>query len=125
MASDALIVGTSDIGRLVLEKIKGSPHLGYEVIQANDIKDAIRICKEHPAPIHLLLTDVIMPEMNGRELAQRLLALHPALKRLFMSGYARDIAGMHGLLDAGAPFIQKPFSVGDIVAHVQRMLESR
>jgi FixJ family two-component response regulator len=69
------------------------------------------------------MTDVVMPEMNGRDLAKNLLAAYPALKRLFMSGYTADVIAHHGVLDEGVHFIQKPFSKNDLAARVSRALE--
>jgi DNA-binding NtrC family response regulator len=74
---------------------------------------------EHSGEIHLLLTDVIMPEMNGRDLAKKLLSLYPGLKRLFMSGYTADIIAHHGVLDDKVQFIQKPFSLDALAARVR------
>ena len=84
--------------------------LGYTVLAAKLPGEAIRMAREHSGDIHLLLIDVVMPEMNGRDLAQSLLALRPDLKRLFMSGYTSNVIAHHGVLEEGVSFIQKPFS---------------
>ena len=68
------------------------------------------LLEEHAGHLHLLLTDVVMPEMNGRDLARNLLSLYPQLKCLFMSGYTADVIAHQGVLDEGVSFIQKPFS---------------
>jgi PAS domain S-box-containing protein len=99
-------------------------HLGYEVIQANDIKDAIRICREHPAPIHLLLTDVIMPEMNGVDLYTLLKAKRTDMKALFMSGYAEDVVVRQGVIPEGTEFIQKPFNMEDLANRVRQVIDN-
>jgi FixJ family two-component response regulator len=71
----------------------------------------------------LLITDVVMPEMNGRALAKNLLTSYPALKRLFMSGHTADVIARHGVLEEGVHFIQKPFSKKDLAAIVRKVLE--
>jgi len=98
--------------------------LGYHVLPAATPGAALRLAREHAGTIHLLMTDVVMPEMNGRELARNLLALYPDLKRLFMSGYTADVIAHHGVLDEGVHFIQKPFSMTDLAAKVRAALEA-
>jgi two-component system, cell cycle sensor histidine kinase and response regulator CckA len=85
--------------------------LGYNVLAAHTPGEAIRIAYEHIGAIDSLLTDVIMPEMNGRDLAKNLLKINPDMKRIFMSGYTADVIAHHGVLDEGVLFIQKPFSL--------------
>jgi nitrogen-specific signal transduction histidine kinase/CheY-like chemotaxis protein len=96
---------------------------GYRVIGENTPGAAIRRAREHAGEIHLLMTDVVMPEMNGRDLARNLLSLYPHVKRLFMSGYTADIIAHHGVLDDGVYFIQKPFSRKDLAAKVREALD--
>jgi len=96
---------------------------GYTVLAAATPQGAIALAEKHAGEIHLLLTDVIMPEMNGRDLAGRLLSLHPNLKRLFMSGYSADVIAPHGVLATGVNFLQKPFSRKDLVSKVREVLE--
>ncbi len=84
--------------------------LGYKVIPAGTPGEAIRIAREHTGLIDLLLTDVVMPEMNGRDLARNISSLYPELKVLFMSGYTANVIAHHGILDEGLDFIHKPFS---------------
>jgi len=98
-------------------------HLGYDVLQACDIEDAIRICEEHPSRIHLLLTDVIMPGMNGVELFARLKAKRADMKALFMSGYAEDVVVRQGAIPEGTEFIQKPFNMEDLANRVRQVLD--
>ena len=76
-----------------------------------------------PGKIDLLMTDVVMPEMNSRDLAKKLLSLYPNLKRLFMSGYTANVIAHHGVLDKGGHFIQKPFSKKDLANIVKKVLE--
>jgi len=96
--------------------------LGYTVLTASTPSEAIRLAESHPQEIHLLITDVVMPEMNGRDLAIRLLSRAPRLKCLFMSGYPADVIAHHGVLDEGVHFIAKPFSVEDLAAKVREAL---
>ena len=96
--------------------------LGYRVLAASMPGEAIRLAKAHAGEIHLLITDVVMPEMNGRDLAKNLLSLYPYLKRLFMSGYTADIIAHHGVLDEGVHFIQKPFSTQNLAAKIRQAL---
>ncbi|MEE4137349.1 MAG: PAS domain S-box protein [Desulforhopalus sp.] len=97
--------------------------LGYTVVAAATPGEAIRLAHEYLGRIDLLMTDVVMPEMNGRELAGNLLAHYPELKRLFMSGYTADIIAHHGVLDEGMHFIQKPFSMKDLSGKLRETLE--
>jgi len=106
-----------DLGRQLLEM------QGYRVLAASTPGEAIQLAEEHTGEIHLLLTDVIMPEMNGRELAKKLLSLYPGLKRLFMSGYTSDVIAHHGVLDEVVHFIQKPFSLDALAAKVRDALD--
>jgi PAS domain S-box-containing protein len=97
--------------------------LGYKVLVAETPKEAIRMAKEHAGEIHLLVTDVIMPEMNGLELANYLQSLYPDLRRMFMSGYTANAIAHHGVLDQGVHFIQKPFSKRDLAIIVRKTLD--
>ena len=85
--------------------------------------EAIHLAREQRGEIHLLMTDVIMPEMNGRDLAEQLRGLYPAIKRLYMSGYTADVIAHHGVLDEGIHFIQKPFSLEDLAEKVREALD--
>jgi two-component system cell cycle sensor histidine kinase/response regulator CckA len=96
---------------------------GYTVMAAATPGEAIRLALEHAGEIHLLMTDVVMPEMNGRALAKNLLSLYPDIKRLFMSGYTADVIAHHGVLDEGVQFIQKPFSVQTLAVKVREVLD--
>jgi len=99
-------------------------HQGYTVLAASTPGEAIRRTEAHPGEIHLLLTDVVMPEMNGRDLAKNLLSFYPNLKRLFMSGYTANVIACHGVLDEGVNFLQKPFAMQDLAAKVREALDS-
>jgi CheY-like chemotaxis protein len=96
------------MGKMMLEK------LGYRVLAADTPAEALRMAEEHPAGIQLVVTDLVMPEMNGRQLADALHALFPDMKTLFMSGYTPNVVAHHGVLDEGVHFIQKPFSLKDL-----------
>ncbi len=97
---------------------------GYTVLAASTPGEAIRLARERAGDLHLLLTDVVMPEMNGRDLAKNLLSLYPQMRRLFMSGYTANVIAHHGVLDEGVNFIQKPFSAQDLATQVRRALDS-
>jgi len=97
---------------------------GYAVIPANTPSEAIRLAGENVDSIHLLMTDVVMPEMNGRDLANNLISLYPGLKRLFMSGSTANVIAHNGVLDQGVHFIQKPFSIEDLSAKIRAVLDS-
>jgi len=97
---------------------------GYRVLEAADGQDAIRVAAEHTGPIHLLLTDVMMPGMNGCELAAGLVALLPGLKVMFMSAYDRDFLVARGL-NPGGPVITKPFTIEYLTRRVQMVLDRR
>ena len=96
--------------------------LGYTVLTASTPGEALRIAASHAGSVDLLITDVIMPEMNGRDLAQRLMAIHPQLRLLFMSGYTANVIAPHGVLDEGVQFLQKPFSVSELASKVHQAL---
>jgi CheY-like chemotaxis protein len=96
---------------------------GYHVLMAHSPGQAMQLSRAHQGEIHLLMSDVVMPEMNGRELAKNVLALCPGIKRLFMSGYTADIIAHQGVLEAGVAFNQKPFSLDAIIAKVREVLD--
>jgi two-component system cell cycle sensor histidine kinase/response regulator CckA len=97
---------------------------GYRVIEAADGAVAMQIAVAHEGVIHLLLTDVIMPGMNGRELAQRISEIRPNVKILYMSGYTENVIGHNGTLDAGIRLLQKPFTLHDLKSIVREVLDS-
>jgi PAS domain S-box-containing protein len=96
--------------------------LGYVVLTASTPGEAIRVAQEHAGAIDLLVTDVIMPEMNGRELAMSLRASQPGLRSLFMSGYTADVIADQGVLEEGVHFLPKPFSQESLVARIRDAL---
>ena len=96
---------------------------GYNVLQARDGDDASLIGGQHLDPIHLILTDVVMPGMNGRALSERLTILHPKMKVLFMSGYAENAIVRHGVLAQGMNYLQKPFRMDELIRRVREVLD--
>ena len=97
---------------------------GYKVIEAADGAVAMQIAVAHEAVIHLLLTDVIMPGMNGRELAQRISEIRPNAKILYMSGYTENVIGHNGMLEPGVRLLQKPFNLRDLKSMVREVLDA-
>jgi signal transduction histidine kinase len=98
---------------------------GYTILEAKHGIDAQVLSTQHPSPIHLLLTDVVMPQMNGREVAERLLSQRPGLKVLYMSGYAEQAVINRGIMDSGFAFLQKPFTQPALVSKVREVLDAR
>jgi PAS domain S-box-containing protein len=99
--------------------------LGYNVLAASSANEAIRLSREYSGEIHLLMTDVVMPEMNGRDLAEKITPARPDMKSLFMSGYTADIIAHHGVLDPGVHFIQKPFSIQTLASKIREVLSQQ
>lgn len=106
-----------NMAKLMMER------LCYTVLTANTPDEAVRLAEKHAGQIHLLMTDVIMPEMNGRVLAERLLSTRPAMKCLFMSGYTANVIAHRGVLEEDVHFIQKPFSMRELAARVKEALD--
>ncbi|OYV98413.1 MAG: hypothetical protein B7Z62_03925 [Deltaproteobacteria bacterium 37-65-8] len=115
-----LVVEDEDTVRdLVCRMLSGA---GYDVIEARGGEEAVRLAKERKT-IHLLLTDIIMPEMSGRMVRDRVAALHPDVKVLYMSGYTDNVVAHHGILEAGVHFLQKPFTARTLADKVREALE--
>jgi len=106
-----------NLGRQFIES------LGYKVIAANSPAEAMRQAEEYEGGIQLLVTDIVMPEMNGKDLAERLRQRFSGLKCLFMSGYSADIIAKQGVLEAGIHFLQKPFALRDIAFKTRKALD--
>lgn len=98
-------------------------HQGYTVLAASTPDEAVQLAAAYAGQVDLLITDVIMPGMNGRELSNSLLSLYPRLKRLFMSGYTADVIAHHGVLEEGVHFIQKPFTMMALTDKVREVLD--
>lgn len=96
---------------------------GYTVLPCPNAKEALESARNHEGPIHLLLSDVVMPGMNGKELQEQILALQPNIKTVFMSGYPESVIANHGIIDTEADFIQKPFAVADLIAKIREVLD--
>jgi len=107
------------VRRLAGEVLRGE---GYHVLEAGRGDEALKVAARHDGDIHLLLSDVVMPGMSGRDLWERLSAARPDTKVLFMSGYTDDAVVRHGIRDKGFPFLQKPFSLGALAAAVQQAI---
>jgi CheY-like chemotaxis protein len=96
---------------------------GYHVLQAENGQTALDLLQTHAATVHLLLTDVVMPEMNGKELYVKAAELHPDIRVLFMSGYTDDVIAHRGILDEDVNFIQKPFTVLGLTTKIREVLD--
>jgi CheY-like chemotaxis protein len=104
------------MGKMMLEE------LGYAVLIAGSPNEAIKLVGQYAGDIHLLVTDVVMPEMSGRDLQKRLSALRPDMKYLFMSGYTANVIAHRGILDEGVNFIQKPFHMEELAIKVREAM---
>ncbi len=113
-----------DDGELLLVARRMLEQLGYRVLPAKTPSEALAIAKKGEGPIHLLLTDVIMPEMNGRDLSRQLRTLSVDTRCLYMSGYTADVIACQGVLDARIAFIQKPFSKKELAEKIREVLDA-
>jgi DNA-binding NtrC family response regulator len=98
--------------------------LGYKVLIAGDPAEALLLASNNTGKIDLLMTDVVMPGLNGRQLAQQITEMQPGVKCLYMSGYTANVIAHHGVLDEGVHFIQKPFTVQELGRKVRDVLGS-
>jgi two-component system sensor histidine kinase EvgS len=98
---------------------------GYRVLTAASPSEALALARRHPGAIDLLITDIVLPEMNGRDLNRHLASLFPNLKVVFMSGYTANVIAHHGVLEQGVHFIQKPFSRKDLAVKIKEALVIR
>ena len=97
---------------------------GYAVLAAATGEEALRLLEAYQKPVHLLLTDLVMPGMSGRHLVEYLATTHPALKVLYMSGYTSDTLVRHGVLEAQVAFLSKPFTAASLLRKVREALDS-
>jgi DNA-binding NtrC family response regulator len=97
---------------------------GYNALEARHGGEALLLCERHPGPIHLMVTDVVMPQMSGKELADRLAPLHPEMMVVFMSGYTDSDLSGYGAPDSSQHFISKPFRPMDLVKMVRNSLDA-
>jgi CheY-like chemotaxis protein len=116
LAEDAAAVRA--VGKQVLER------QGYTVLEAPDGEVALHLAQRHSGPIHLLLTDVVMPGMSGRQLADQLARTRPDTRVLFASGYTDDAVVRHGVLEEGTPYLQKPFTPESLARKVREVLDA-
>ncbi len=119
--SETILVAEDEKSIRVTTRLFLEP-LGYTVLAAATPEEALRLAGAHAGPIHLLITDVIMPGLNGRDLARRLAEQRPSLKCLFMSGYTANTIMQRGVLDESQQFLSKPFSRNDLVRKVREMM---
>src|SRR5262249_47677295 len=106
------------LSRMVLQSA------GYTVLEARDGEEALQLARQHAGPIHLLVTDVVMPGLGGRELADRLAALRPGLRVLYLSGYTDDAVVRYGVSHDQVHFLEKPFSPKGLAEKVREVLDS-
>ena len=131
VAPDAATVGSGTILLVEDEELLRSlvtrifSRAGFTVLAAPDGETALQLVADHAGPLDLLLTDVVLPGINGRQVADGVLALRPGTLVLFMSGYTEDAIVHHGVLDEGIAFLEKPFSRQELLARVAAMLSAR
>jgi DNA-binding NtrC family response regulator len=106
-----------DITAMILER------LGYHVLKCGSSQEALQLAGEYRGPVHLIMTDVVMPEMNGAELAKHILRFHPQAKLLVMSGYTADIVANHGVVTSEVHFLQKPFNMKTLSEKLREVLK--
>ena len=116
-----LVEAEPDVRDFVGEVLKSRD---YTVLEARDGEDALRVVQQYREPLHLVLTDVMMPKLGGRELVTRLLARHPHLGVVYMSGYTAEALGARGVLEAGAILLAKPFTPQQLVTKVRQVLDA-
>lgn len=116
-----LVVEDKEPVRSVLLEILGD--LGYEALEASDGEHALEIARTHEGPIHLLLADIVMPGLQGDEVARRLRALRPETRVLFMSGYTKKAVADSLVEESGAEFIPKPFSLPELTEKLRAILD--
>jgi len=121
-AETVLVVEDEEVLRRLASRILSLA--GYKVLEARIGGEALVLCEQHDGPIHLMLTDVVMPQMSGRKLAERVASLRPDMKVAYMSGYTDDAVVRNGVLDPDMPFIQKPFTASGLARKVREVLDS-
>jgi CheY-like chemotaxis protein len=115
-----LVEDEQTVRELIAEMLRRQ---GYQVLEAKDGLEALELAGQLNGTLSLLVTDVIMPRMNGKELANKMVQVHPHVKTLFISGYTDDMIARHGVLEAGVEFIEKPFSSASLVNRVHQVLQ--
>jgi CheY-like chemotaxis protein len=117
-----LLVEDEEAVRSMVSKVLQNK--GYRVLEASHGNEALEVCDKFEGPIHLMVTDVIMPQMSGRELAERLAIMRPEMRVLYMSGYPDNTIVQHGVLEPGTAFLQKPFTINALELKVREILNS-
>ena len=117
-----LLVEDEEAVRSMVSKVLQNK--GYRVLEASHGNEALEVCDKFEGPIHLMVTDVIMPQMSGRELAERLALVRPEMGVLYMSGYPDNTIVQHGVLEPGTAFLQKPFTISALELKVREILDS-
>ena len=110
----------AEVRRLTLSILKAS---GYRLLEAANADEALQLSAAHPGKIDLLVTDVIMPGLNGRQLSESLSQQRSELRTLYISGYASDVIALHGSLDPGVEYLRKPFGAAELNAKVREVLD--
>jgi nitrogen-specific signal transduction histidine kinase/ActR/RegA family two-component response regulator len=116
-----LLVEDDEMVRQVTSKML--QRQGYRVLEAAGGLEALKVCDSHREPVHLILTDVVMPGISGPEMAARAIQKHPGIKVLFMSGHTENTIVHHGVLEPGVAFLQKPFKYNDLICRVREVLD--
>ncbi|MCK5033348.1 MAG: response regulator, partial [Calditrichia bacterium] len=121
--SEVILIVDDDPGIRELSRDTLSSY-GYNILEAENGEEALAICNEHKAPIHLIITDVVMPKMGGRELEKNISRLYPEIKVLFVSGYTDNAMLQHGVLEEGVAFLEKPFRPVALAQKAREVLDS-
>ncbi len=108
--------GILSMGQAMLKRLE------YTVLAAGSPEEAVALARDYPEPIRLLITDVVMPQMSGKALAENITAVKPDIRVLFMSGYTANVIAHHGVLDAGVRFMEKPFTLASLAQKVREAL---
>ena len=124
VAGDEVVLLVEDDAMVRVFTRKALERLGYEVIEASDGNEALEALQRRQRPVDVVVTDIVMPLMGGRELAQRVLERWPGTPLLFVSGYSDDAILRRGVLDQGAHFLQKPFTAAALARALRRALDS-
>jgi CheY-like chemotaxis protein len=122
--TETVLLAEDEDGVRALAKVSLQAN-GYTVLEARSGDEAVRLADRHPGPVHLLVTDVVMPKMSGRQLAERVTANRPGLKVLYLSGYSADPAVRHGLAGPGLALLQKPFTPTLLARKVREVLDGQ
>ncbi len=117
-----LLVEDAELLRIMIQEMLETA--GFDVLVGGSAEEALAVVEAHSGPIHLLLTDVVMPRMSGPQLAERLKAVWPGVKVLYMSGYTDEAIVHHGVLEGGTHFLQKPFTTEALLRKLSEVLDA-